>query len=400
MSERSHVMPTPEGEYFETSRFAGLSLLLALVALAGLIGCGIGAYFEPRQFIFSWLFAFAFFFTLCAGCFFWVIVHYATDAEWSVVVRRQLENIGLLFPVLAVLFLPVLFFRHQLFDWTNIPVGHDPVLDSKRGYLNWNFFLVRAAIYFAFFIIAAFFLRRASVRQDKDGNPAFTIRLRKIAFGSLPFFGIFLTFAAFDWLMSLNYHWFSTMWGPYIFAGTAGSAMSLLVLVITALRNAGYLRETVTLEHYHIMGKWMLTFSVFWAYIGFSQYMLYWYANIPEETEYFIHRNTESWWLLSTILVIGRFFVPFGILLLRSIKKKPHQLCWMAGWIVLMQLLDIYIIVLPALHGEDVHVSILDFAALIAMGCTLAFFYLRIVGRTSLFPTRDPRLIESLRLTN
>jgi len=400
MSERSQVTPMPEGEYFETSRFSGLSLLLGVLALVGLICCGLGAFIDPRQFAFSWMFAFAFFFTLCAGCFFWIIVHYATDAEWSVVVRRQLENISLLFPVLAILFLPALFLRHYLFEWMDIPLGHDPVLDAKRGYLNWNFFLLRTVIYFLFFVIAAFVLRSDSVRQDKDGNPQFTIRLRKVAFASLPLFGITLTFSAFDWLMSLNYHWYSTMWGPYVFAGAAGSSMSLLVLVITALCKAGYFQQIITLEHYHIMGKWMLAFSVFWAYIGFSQYMLYWYANIPEETEYFISRNTESWWYLSTILVVGRFFVPFAILLLRSIKKKPQQLCLIAGWVVLMQLLDMYIIVLPALHADGVRLSILDFLTLLAFGCTLAFFYLRIVGRASLFPTRDPRLIESLRLTN
>jgi hypothetical protein len=200
--------------------------------------------------------------------------------------------------------------------------------------------------------------------------------------------------------MSLNYKWFSTMWGVYIFAGAAGSSMSLLVLVISALRRAGYLQQVVTVEHYHIMGKWMLAFSVFWAYIGFSQYMLIWYANIPEETQYFIARNTESWWALSTILVLGRFFGPFGILLMQSIKKHPHQLCWVAGWIVCMQALDIYIIILPALHGTGVHLSLWDFVPLIGMGATLAFVYLRIVGKTSLFPVRDPRLIESLKLVN
>jgi hypothetical protein len=282
----------------------------------------------------------------------------------------------------------------------NILPGADATLDAKRGYLNWNFFLVRVVIFFAFFILSAFLLRSYSVRQDKDGNPRFTVALRKVAFISLPLFGLCLTFAAFDWLMSLNFKWYSTMWGPYIFAGSAGSSMSFLVLIITALRKAGYLKETVTLEHYHIMGKWMLAFCVFWAYIGFSQYMLYWYANIPEETHYFIQRNTESWWLLSTLLVVGRFFVPFAILLLRSIKKHPHQLCYMAGWIMFMQLLDIYIIVLPALHQTGVHLSVWDFVPLIGIGATLGFFYLRIVGKTSLFPTRDPRLIESLRLTN
>ena len=188
----------------------------------------------------------------------------------------------------------------------NVSVGHDPVLDSKRAYLNWHFFLIRTIFYFAFFSGAALLFRRFSVQQDRDGNPAYTIRMRQVAFISLPLFGVSLTFGAYDWLLGLDYHWFSTMWGVYIFAGAAGSSMSLLVLIMTGLRNAGYFKDTVTMEHYHIMGKWMLAFCVFWAYIGFSQYMLIWYANMPEETEYFIRRNTESWNALSLFLVFGR----------------------------------------------------------------------------------------------
>ena len=400
MSDRSHVQPAPEGEYFENGRFAGLSLLCGVVGIIGLILSFIGGYFWPVQFSFSWLFGFSFFFTLCIGCLFWTIVHHVTDAEWSVVVRRQLENIALLLPVMGLLFLPIWFWRDYLYRWMDIPRGVDPILDAKRGYLNWEFFLIRAIFFFVTLTIVAYLLRRFSVRQDHDGNPQFTIWMRRAAFIGLPVFALCLTFGAFDWLMSLNWHWFSTMWGPYIFAGTAGSSMSLLVLVITALRCAGYLEGVVTIEHYHIMGKWMLSFCVFWAYIGFAQYMLYWYANIPEETQWFLIRNTESWNVLSWLLVIGRFFVPFAILLLRSVKKQPLVLCCIAGWIVLMQLLDIYIIVLPALHGTGVHLSILDFLPLIGIGGTLAFFYLRIIGKTSLFPVRDPRLIESLRLTN
>jgi hypothetical protein len=400
MSDRSHVLPAPEGEYFEPARFAGLSLLCGAIGLAGLVLSFIGGFVSPVQFSFSWLFGFIFFFTLCIGCLFWTIVHHVTDAEWSVVVRRQLENIALLMPVLAVLFLPVLLWRKYLYRWMDIPPGIDPSLDAKHGYLNWGFFLFRAIFFFVALTIVAYLLRRYSVRQDRDGNPQFTIWMRRAAFTGLPVFALCLTFGAFDWLMSLNWHWFSTMWGPYIFAGTAGSSMSLLVLVITALRRAGYLEGVVTIEHYHIMGKWMLSFCVFWAYIGFAQYMLYWYANIPEETQWFIVRNTASWNVLSWLLVIGRFFIPFAILLLRSVKKQPIVLCCIAGWIVFMQLLDMYIIVLPALHGTGVHLSILDFLPLIGIGGTLAFFYLRIIGKTSLFPIRDPRLIESLRLTN
>jgi len=400
MSERSQAVPTPEGEYFEKSRFAGLSLLLGVIALVALVLCAVGAFVDPHQFSYSWLFAFAFFFTLCAGCFFWTIVHHATDAEWSVVVRRQLENLAALLVVLALLFVPILLLRHHLYAWMDIPPGAEPSLDSKRAYLNWGFFLGRAVFFFGFFILASLFLRRFSVEQDKDGNPRFTIWMRKVAFTSLPLFALCLTFGAFDWLMSLNYRWFSTMFGVYIFAGAAGSSMSLLVLVITALRQAGYLKDVVTLEHYHIMGKWMFAFCVFWAYIGFGQYMLIWYANMPEETEYFITRNTESWWVLSMLLVIGRFFGPFAILLLRSIKKQPQRLCYVAGWILCMQMLDMYLVILPALHGTGVHVSIWDLVSLIAIGATLGFAYLQIVPRTSLFPIRDPRLIESLKLTN
>jgi hypothetical protein len=400
MSERLHSAPNPEGEYFESGRFAGLSVLLGIIAFVALALCGAGAAIDPKQFSYSWLFAFAFFFTLCAGCFFWTIVHYAVDAEWTVVVRRQLENIAVLVAILAIFFIPIFLLRHHLYDWMSIPPGTEEKLDSKRAYLNLNFFVLRAVFFLGFFIIASQLLKRFSVRQDKDGNPKFTIWLRKVSFASLPLFALCLTFGAYDWLLGLQYKWFSTMFGVYIFAGAAGSSMSLLVLVITALHKAGYLKNVVTLEHYHIMGKWMFAFCVFWAYIGFGQYMLIWYANMPEETQYFLVRNTESWWYLSMLLVFGRFFGPFGILLLRSIKKHPNQLCWVAGWIVFMQLLDIYLVVLPALHGTGVHVSLWDFAALIAMGATLAFAYLRIVGKTSLFPVRDPRLIESLKLVN
>src|SRR5213080_2954060 len=399
MSERLDTAPMPEGEYFDSRRFTGLSTLLGAVAVVSLVLCLVGAFTSPLQFSFSWLFGFIYFLTLCCGCLFWTIVHHATDANWSVVVRRQLENMALLLVALFLFAIPILLLRHHLFDWMDIRPGKDAALDSKRQYLNWSFFLLRAFLYFILLGGVAFLLRRFSVAQDRDGNPRCTVWMRKIAFAGLPIFGLALTFAAFDWLMGLNFRWYSTMWGPYIFAGAAVSSMSLLVLVTTALRKAGYLK-VVTLEHYHIMGKWMLAFSVFWAYIGFSQYMLYWYANIPEETQYFLVRNTASWWPLSVLLVFGRFFGPFSILLLQGIKKRPHQLCIVAGWIMLMQALDMYLIVLPSLHGTGVHLSIWDFLCPIAIGCSLAFLYLRLIGKTSTFPVRDPRLIESLRLRN
>ncbi len=200
--------------------------------------------------------------------------------------------------------------------------------------------------------------------------------------------------------MGLDYHWFSTMWGVYIFAGTALSSICVLVLIVTALRGAGYLQQVVNLEHYHIMGKLMLSFTIFWAYIGFSQYMLIWYSNIPEETVYFLRRNTASWWYLSQFMVVGHFFVPFLLLLFQRAKKTPTFLCGMAVWILLMHMLDIYIVVLPALHVAGVRPNPLDFFSLVAIGCTLAAVFLKRLGDSSLFPARDPRLGKSIALKN
>src|SRR4051812_9456319 len=210
MSERSDVVPVPEGEYLEANRFAGFSFLLAIVGLISLGLCVVGAFWYRHQFSFSWLFAFAFFFTLIAGSFFWIIVHHVTDAEWSVVVRRQLENLAMLMPLMLLFFVPIVIFRHHLYEWMNIPPGHDPILDSKRAYLNWHFFVFRSSFYFFFFIVATLLFRHFSIRQDRDGNPGFTLKNRTMGFIALPLFGVSLTFGAYDWLLGLDYKWFST----------------------------------------------------------------------------------------------------------------------------------------------------------------------------------------------
>jgi len=254
--------------------------------------------------------------------------------------------------------------------------------------------------YFGFFAIASWLLKRNSVAQDTDGLAKHTIVNRKVTFASLPLFAIALTFAAVDYLMGLDFHWYSTMWGVYIFAGTALSSMCVLVLIISGLRRAGYLEGIVTLEHYHIMGKLMFAFTVFWAYIAFSQYMLIWYANIPEETIWFLRRNTESWWYLNLALVVGHFFVPFLLLLPQSGKRNPTFLCAVAVWILIMHFIDLYVMVLPQLHQTGVNLHPLDIICPLAIGCILAAVFLKKLGDTNLFPVRDPRIENSVHLKN
>jgi hypothetical protein len=273
------------------------------------------------------------------------------------------------------------------------------LLDNKQPYLSVGFFLFRAIFYFGLLSLVALTLRNRSIAQDSDGAARHTVIMRKFGVGGIPGLALCLTFAGFDWLIGLDYHWYSTMWGVYLFAGAAGSSMSLLVLIVYGLQQKGYLKP-VNLEHYHIMGKFMLAFVIFWAYIGFSQYMLIWYANIPEETIYFRLRNVGFWNVLSTFLVFGRFFVAFPILLFQGPKKHPGFLCGVAGWILCMQFLDVYVIVLPALHRTGFAPSILDLTAFVGIGGILGWLFLQKVGQSAMFPTRDPRLLESIKLTN
>ncbi len=387
-------------EYFDYRGFGGKLLFTVVIAVLSLGLAAWGGVFSAKQFAFSWLFAFAFFFTIAVGALFWILVHHAVDADWSVVVRRQLENIAWLFPILVILFLPIVFNATTLYKWMNLEAGVDPLLDGKAAYLNQPFFWARAAFYFIFFCTATFLLRRNSLRQDADGDARYTWSSRKMVFPMLPLFALSLSFGAVDWLMALDFHWFSTMWGVYIFAGSALSAICVLVLLVTALRSAGYLEGVVTLEHYHIMGKLMLAFTVFWAYIAFSQYMLIWYANIPEETIYFLQRNTGTWNTLNIILVIGHFFVPFIILLFQSTKRKPLLLSAVAAWILLMHMLDMYIVVMPVYHRVGFTPHWLDLICLLAIGATLLAIFMKRLGDAPLWPIKDPRLANSLKLKN
>jgi len=399
MSEQAHAFTQPEAEIFDQRHAGNLPLVLPLAGAAALVISLIWGWFDPKQFAYSWLFAFIYVFTLVIGALFWTLVHHATDAEWSVVVRRVLENVAALIPYVFIFFIPLLFCAPMLWRWWSMDPASNELLAAKQPYLSQWFFYVRLVVYFLALSWIGRGMLRNSAAQDADGHPRHTIAMRRIAFAGIPLMAISLTFGAIDWLMGLDFKWFSTMWGVYIFAGSAGSGMCLLVLLTTFLRSKGYLKH-VTMEHYHIMGKLMLAFCVFWAYIGFDQYMLIWYANIPEETSFFIRRNIGSWNYLSMFLVFFRFFIPFPILLMQGLKKDPKWICIVAGWILFMQLIDMYLVVSPMYHPAGITPSLLDPLALLAIGAPIAFIFIKNLGKHSLMPLRDPRLRESMKLTN
>ncbi len=398
----AHAAP-PKAEFFRYTNLGPVFFGLLVAAVAGAAVCGITAFISWRTFLFSWLFAFMFFFTISAGALFWNLLHFAVDAEWSVVVRRIMETMAGSFRWLWLAFIPLAVGAHSIYEWMNIPVGKDPILDGKRSLLNPQFWAIRTVVYFAFFFTVSYLLRRWSTKQDINGDPGYTTKSRALTFASLAFFGVFVTFGGIDWVMSISYHWYSTMWGVYIFAGSAWSSMAVLILITYALRNAGYLEGIVSTEHFHIMGKLLLSFTVFWAYIAFDQFFLIWYANIPEETEFFLVRNTESWnFMTIAFQVIGHFFVTFALLLPRAAKTNTKRLALIACWVLLMHAADLYIIVNPFLNEKGVRplTMIVDLAALATIGAPLAILFLRTLGKNSLYAVRDPRLPESLRLVN
>lgn len=399
-------------EAFELKRLGGKAEIALIVGLLCLAGSLVWGYYQNQtQLAFSWLIGFIYFFSLCAGSLFWILLHHATNSGWSVVVRRFLENVAGLFPFIAILFIPILWGAELIYSWMKVDPAKDLILSNKAAYLDKGaFYYGRTIFYFLFFCVISGLFKYFSKKQDREGAPHLSIRMRRLSYGCMLLFALSLTFFAFDYLMALDYHWYSTMWGVYIFAGSAGAAMALLILITNAFSSAGYMENIFTKEHNHLMGKLLFAFTVFWAYIAFSQYFLIYYANIPEETLFYTYRNTGGWFWVSIALVIFRFIVPFLLLLTQPAKTNPKRLCFSAGLILVMHFVDIFWIIAPqqqlnaakgkvaaspsfAIHGLDLIIP-LGFLGL------LGYLFLRATAKGTLYPWRDPRLTESIGAKN
>ena len=397
----SQHIAVPNSEKFDATKGTLLRSIFSVAAAVGLLGAGVVYFANKELFAHVWLFAFMYFFTVLCGCFFWNCLHHATDSEWSVVIRRQVENLASLLKYIAIFFVPIALCVTILHAWMSADPTKDAAMaGSKSLYLNKPFFWFRAVAFFALLGAISHILRKRSVAQDHDGAAKHTFSMRLWAILGIPTLAICLTFSGIDWMKALNHHWFSTMWGVYLFAGAAGASMALIVLVVSWLRKLGYL-SVVNDEHYHLMGKFLLAFTVFWAYIGFSQYMLITYANLDEETFYFRVRNTGTWNYFSHLLVFGRFFFMFVPLLFQGLKKSK-LINFTAVWILAMQFLDIFLIIIPELkpHGFSFSAALAAIFPWLGIGGCLGLLFLRHLGQGYLFPTKDPRLAGSLKASN
>ncbi len=380
-------------------RLPKLGLVLAVLGLGGSLALGLLSHDGRHQLWHSWLVGSLFVLSVALGGLFFVLVHHATQAGWSVVVRRIAENAMATLPFLALLFVPLLFGMHDLFHWSHADaVAADPLLAHKRPYLNVPFFLIRTLAYFGIWSFLAIWFGRLSRLQDQTGDHELTRRMRRASAPGLLLFAISVTFFAFDWVMSLDPHWYSTIFGVYFFAGSTVAFFAFLALV--ALGQRHMLARVLNAEHLHDIGKLLFAFVAFWAYMAFSQYLLIWYANLPEETGFFAQRLNGSWRPASAVLALGHFVVPFFFLLPRTTKRHTTALAAASVWLLVMHLLDLYWLVMPSLHADGMAPSLLDLATLIGCGGVFLAAFGWSQSRQALVPLRDPRLPESLTFEN
>jgi hypothetical protein len=400
--ERDHAALRPDQATIPAGHaWNRLPLIGAVVAVIGAVACAILGAGHAKQFFFSWLVSFLFFLSLGLGALFFVLIQYAVQGGWGIVVRRIGETTFATLPVMAALFLPVYFGLHDLYHWTAPGAAeHDALLQWKAPFLNVPFFLIRAVIYFACWSFIAVLYYRGSRGQDTTGDPAVSTRLRRLAGPSIIILALTTTFASIDWIMSLTPHWYSTMFGLYFFAGSFVGYFALLSVVVVRMNSAGLLDTVITAEHRHDIGKFLFAFTAFWGYIAFSQYFLVWYANLPEETIFYKDRMQGSWMTVSVFLMVGHFAAPFFYLMGRAVKRRGSTLALGGAWILAMHFLDIYWQVMPTLHPDGPHVSGLDVAALLAVGGCFMAAVGWLMRRQALLPVRDPRLAESLEFEN
>jgi len=377
---------------------AGGGVGVVFVLITAIVALATGS----KDAFFSYLVAFTYWCGISFASVILLMTFHATRARWMTILRRPVEAMATSILVFIVLVIPVWLGMKQLYSWVDpVAAGFtgEPLarIRHKAGWLSVNFFIVRSVVYILVATFLGWRLYGFSLRQDREGGTALLARQRVFSSAGLPFIALAITFGAFDWLMSLNPTWFSTIFGVYYFAGSFLSSLSILAIVTWQANLKGLFGGGMNIEHTHSIGKLMLAFTCFWTYIAFSQLLLIWIAGLPEETPFYITRFKDGWWEMGVFMILGHFFVPFGALLSRSLKRTPKRLAIVAMWILLIHYIDIYWLVMPTLYPDGATFHWTQPVAFLGVGgVAIAFAVSRLRGRLPV-PMRDPYLPESLR---
>jgi hypothetical protein len=360
---------------------------------------------QLQYFFHAYLTSYCYVLGMVLGSLLLVLLLHVSRAGWGVVVRRLAEVLAANVPLMLILFLPIVlplvWGNSSLYEWAKSHgAGEDEILRHKAPYLNVAFFAVRAAGYFlVWWLIARFFFDR-SAEQDGSGDPQLTVRMERASGPAILLLGLTVTFASFDWLMSLDPHWTSTIYGVYYYSGAVVGAVALWILVAMALQAGGRLTGVITAEHYHDLGKLLFASVVFWGYIAFSQYLLIWYANIPEETTWYRDRQTGTWLYVSVALVVGHLLIPFFGLLSREAKRCKPVLAFWAVWMLVFHWIDVSWLVMPGMEHTGLPIGPIDVCLLVSLGCLYLAGVVRLAADRPLVPVKDPRLTDSLGFEN
>ncbi len=373
-----------------------------VAGVAGLLLTLVGFVVDRPYFFQAWLTAWLLWLSVALGCLGLAMLHHLTHGAWGLLIRRPLEAAARTLPLLMVAFVPVLLGMHELFEWSRPEaVQADELLAKKAAYLNVPFFIGRAALYFIVWLALAWSLTRLSRRQDETADPALHGRMQAISAAGFLLLAITGSFAAIDWLMSLDPRWQSSLYGLWFFAGLGLSGLTFVVVVANWLRQRQPLAGILRQRHFHDYGKLFFAFTMLWAYLSFSQFLLIWAGNLPEEIPFYLRRMRGGWGIVSAVLVLAHFVIPFLILLSADVKRRGATLVKVAVWMLAMRWLDYYWNVAPTMqamrHGASAWSRLwLDFAATVGLGGIWVWFYLRQLAGRPLLPVNDPFLPEVL----
>ena len=363
----------------------------AVVAVLGVFTQGLDRFYE------AYLVAYTFWMGVILGSMALLMVQHLSGGVWGIVLRRPFEAAVRTLPFMTILFLPIVFGMHSLYEWSHAGITEtDPIIAAKAAYLNTPFFLARQVIYFAIWNLIGFLLTKWSAEHDGTGDAALLGKLSTLSGAGLCIYFLTVTFAMVDWTMSVNPHWFSTIWGMLYIGGQGLSAFAFGIVVLVMLAQVAPLKSVLTSHHFHDLGKFLFAFLMLWAYLSFSQFLIIWSANIPEEIPHYLNRWENSWKYLSIFIVVGHFMVPYALLLSRDLKRNYHKLRIIAAWILFARIADYWWHVAPELHKDGLTIGLLDVSLPLVLGGIFISLFVAQLGGRSLLPVRDPQLERAL----
>jgi hypothetical protein len=365
-----------------------------VVAGLGILGCVVGVFASRLQFFQAYIVAYLFFLGIGLGSMAILMIQYITGGAWGAVIRRLLESATRTLPLMAVLFVPIALGLGDLYEWARPEhVAHDAALQHKSLYLNVPFFLGRAVLYFAAWLVTAYFLNRWSLEQDTAPDPRLTRRLEMLSRGGLLLYALTMSFAAVDWGMSLEPHWASTIYGVIFMGGQGLSTFAFVIPMAALIATRPPFSRVITAEQFHDLGKLMLTFVMLWAYFALSQYLIIWSGNLPEEIPFYLERTRHGWQWVAFLLVMIHFGLPFLVLLSRDVKRHARAVAMVASMLIVARLVDLFWLLRPGIVPEGgFALSWLDPTAVAAIGGMWMWLFVAQLKTRPLLPLNDPAI--------